>query len=192
LRLKLTYLRPDWRVPLQPDVAAIRSLMRTDEAQGFFLDQAGRSVTIVADEGLPLNPETAGRVLLVGNDPEFIRSGRRAFPGADTMRFQDRAFYSSSRNDRRRFAAAARRYDTVIFLLSDPGSMQILQAGADSAEAITVYSILTPIYFSELPWVTRGIAAYGWGRESYESGFSAMLGQIPAPGRLPISAPRTP
>ncbi len=192
LRLKLTYLRPEWRVPLQPDVTAIRSLMRTDEAQSFFLDQAGRSVTVVADEGLPLNPTTAGRVLLVGNDPEFIRSGRRAFPGADTLRFENRAFYSSSRSDRQRFAAAARRYDTVVFLLSDPGSLQILQAGSDSAEAITVYSVLTPIYFSELPWVRRGIAAYGWGRESYESGFSALLGQIPAPGRLPISEPRTP
>lgn len=192
LRLKLTYLRPDWRVPLQPNVAAIRSLMRTEEAQEFFLDQAGRSVTIVADEGLPLNPSSTGRVLLVGNDPEFLRSGRRAFPEADTLRFQNQAFYSSSQSDQRRFAAAARRYDTVIFLLSDPGSLQILQAGAESAEAITVYSILTPIYFADLPWVERGIAAYGWGRESYESGFSALLGRIPAPGRLPISPSRTP
>ncbi len=189
LRLKLTYLRPDWRVPLQPDVSAIRSVMRTDEAQKFFLDQAGRSVTVVADNGLPLNPATAGRVLLVGNDPEFRRQGRAVFPGADVLRFENPAFYSSSRRDRQRFAAAARRYDTVVFLLSDPGSLEILQAGEDSAESITVYSILTPIYFSELPWVQRAIAAYGWGRESYESGFSALLGRTPAPGRLPISAP---
>jgi beta-N-acetylhexosaminidase len=192
LRLKLTYLRSEGRVPLQPDVAAIRSVMRTEEAQSFFLDQAGRSVTVIADDGLPLSTATAGRVLLVGNDPEFIRSGRQAFPGADTLRFENPAFYSSSRNDRQRFAAAARRYDTVIFLLSDPGSLEILQAGDDSADAITVYSILTPIYFSELPWVQRAIAAYGWGRESYESGFSALLGQIPAPGRLPISSQISP
>ena len=189
LRLKLTYLRPDWRVPLEPDVSAIRSVMRTDEAQEFFLDQAGRSVTVVADNGLPLNPATVGRVLLVGNDPEFRRQGRAVFPEADVLRFENPAFYSSSRRDRQRFAAAARRYDTVVFLLSDPGSLEILQAGEDSAENITVYSILTPIYFSELPWVQRAIAAYGWGRESYESGFSALLGRTPAPGRLPISAP---
>ncbi|MEX2442356.1 MAG: glycoside hydrolase family 3 protein [Alkalispirochaeta sp.] len=192
LRLKLTYLRPDWRVPLQPDVAAIRSVMRTEEAQSFFLDQAGRSVTVVVDDGLPLSPSTAGRVLLVGNDPEFLRSGRAVFPGADTMRFENRGFYSSSQSDRRRFAAAAHRYDTVIFLLSDPASVEILQAGADSAESITVYSILTPIYFAELPWIQRGIAAYGWGRESYESGFSALVGRTPAPGQLPISTRNAP
>lgn len=192
LRLKLTYLRPHWRVPLQPDVSAIRSIMRTDQAQNFFLDQAGRSVTTIADDGLPLNQATAGRVLLVGNDPEFRRQGRAVFPEADTLQFENPAFYSSSRRDRQRFAAAARRYDTVIFLLSDPGSLEILQAGIDSAQAITVYSILTPIYFSELPWVQRAIAAYGWGQESYESGFSALLGRTPAPGRLPISTQRAP
>jgi beta-N-acetylhexosaminidase len=74
----------------------------------------------------------------------------------------------------------------VIFLLSDPATMQILATAEGSADSVTVYSILTPIYLAELPWVRRAIAVYGWGTESFESGFAALTGGIPAPGRVPI------
>ncbi len=187
LRVKLAYLRPEWRVPLAPDAGAVRSMMRTPESREFFLDQAGRSVTEIRSDGLPLDPDTAGRVLLVGKDPDFFRVGRRFFPGADELRFQDPAFYSSSAADRARFAAAAGRYDTIIYLLSDPGSLQVLQGGEDYADTITVFSILTPIYLRQVPWVDRAIAVYGWGTDSFESGFAALVGEIPAPGHLPIS-----
>lgn len=186
LRVKLHYLRPETRIPLSPDVDAVRTAMRTTEAQEFFLDQAGRSVTILRNDGLPLENADAGRVLLAGNDPTFFRVGRQFFPGADEMRFPSSSFYFSTTGDRARFAAALGRYDTVIFLLSDPATMQILETAADDADAVTVYSILTPIYLAELPWVQRAIAVYGWGNESFESGFSALTGTIPAPGRVPI------
>jgi beta-N-acetylhexosaminidase len=186
LRVKLHYLRPETRIPLSPDVDAVRTAMRTTEAREFFLDQAGRSVTILRNDGLPMENADAGRVLLAGNDPTFFRVGRQFFPGADEMRFPSSSFYFSTTGDRARFAAALGRYDTVIFLLSDPGTMQILETAADDADAVTVYSILTPIYLAELPWVQRAIAVYGWGSESFESGFSALTGTIPAPGRVPI------
>jgi beta-N-acetylhexosaminidase len=186
LRVKLHYLRPETRVPLSPDVDAVRAAMRTTEAREFFLDQAGRSVTILQDDGLPLGTGETGRVLLAGNDPTFFRVGRQFFPNAEEMRFPSSSFYFSASGDRARFSAALARYDTVIFLLSDPATMQILATAEGSADSITVYSILTPIYLAELPWVRRAIAVYGWGTESFESGFAALTGGIPAPGRVPI------
>ena len=186
LRVKLSYLADETRVPLTPNADGIHALMRSQESQAFFLDQAARSLTIVADERLPLDPSTAGETLLVGNDPYFLRVGRATFPTADTLRLREPRFYSSSAYNRRAVREAAARYDTVIFLLSDPGSLEILQAAADHAERIIVYSILTPIYLAEVPWVESAIATYGWGIESFESGFAALTGAIPAPGRLPV------
>lgn len=192
LRVKLAYLRPDWRVPLEPDPDTIRTFMRTPNAREFFLDQAGRSVTVVQPGDLPLAPGRAGRVLLAGKDPDFFRVGRRFFPGAAEFRFSDPAFYQSSAADRATFARTAAQYDTVVYLLSDPGSLQVLRAAEDLADRITVYSILTPIYLGEVPWVRRAIAVYGWGTESFESGFSALVGEIPAPGELPVPLDITP
>ncbi len=122
LRVKLAYLRDERRVPITPDAAAIRALMRTEEAQAFFLDQAARSVTVVRDDGLPLSRDNLGSVLLVGKDPTFFSVGRRFLPSADVMRFEQPAFYFSSAADRSRFSRLAERYDTIIFLLSDPGT----------------------------------------------------------------------
>jgi beta-N-acetylhexosaminidase len=188
LRAKLTYLRPSWRVPLSPNAERIREVMRTPAARSFFLDQAGRSVTVLRDADIPLIPESGERVLLAGKDPTFFRVGRSVFPGADEFRFRDIAFYSSSTRDRDRFARLAGNYDTIIYLLSDPASVQVLEAAGPVDARLIVYSILTPIYLAELPWVENAIAVYGWGSESFESGFSALLGEIPAPGRLPISS----
>ena len=193
LRAKLTYLRPESRVPLIPRSDQIRSFMRTSDAQAFFLDQAGRSTTVVRSGAMPVVPQDSGQVLLAGKDPTFFRVGRRFFPGARELRFSEPAFYFSSAGDRDAFTRAATQADTVIFLLSDPGSLEVLQSAVESNPAlledttIVVYSILTPIYLASVPWVETALAVYGWGAESFESGFSALLGEIPAPGRLPIS-----
>ena len=56
LRLKLAYLRPESRVPLEPDPERIRTFMRSVPSREFFLDQAGRSITLVRDEGIPYQP----------------------------------------------------------------------------------------------------------------------------------------
>lgn len=186
LRIKIAYLRPPSRVPLFPDAERIRSYMRSLPSQQFFLDQAGRSVTVVHDADIPFIPEGDERILLAGKDRDFFRVGGRYYPGADEFRFSNNAFYFSSAADRRRFAATARRYDTVIFLLSDPNSAQVLETIRDLDVRVIVYSILTPVYLADLPWVETAIAVYGWGIESFETGFAALRGDFRATGELPV------
>jgi len=187
LRIKLGYLRPRERVPFAPSGERIREYMRTVDSQEFFLDQAGRSVTVVRNEALPYRPDPGERILLAGKDPDFFRVGREYFPVSGEFRFETTGFYSSSASDRRRFAATVRSYDTVIFLLSDPNSAQVLDTIRNVDTQVIVYSILTPVYLTDLPWVRTAIAVYGWGRESFETGFAAIRGDYLPSGRLPVT-----
>lgn len=186
LRIKIAFLIPEWRVPLVPDTAAVREFVRIPEAQSFFLDQAGRSVTLIRGKDLPHVPGPGERILLAGRDPLFFSVGRRFFPGADEMFFTGRNFYTSLASDRARFASTVDSYDTIVFLLSDPNTLQILETARHTSARIVVYSILTPVYLSELPWVENAIAVYGWGRESFEAGFSVIQGDYHPRGTLPI------
>lgn len=186
LRVKLAYLAPEWRVPLEPSYAAASAVLRTVESQSFFRDQAARSVTTVRDTALPWRPAPGERVLLVGKNSLFLSVGRRYAPGARELLLTETSFYSSSAADRARFAAATAGIDTVVFLMSDPGSVQVLEAGRASPARVIVMSILTPVYLARLPWVTDAVAIYGWGIESFEAGFAALAGDIPTHGRLPV------
>jgi len=186
LTVKYAYLRPEERVTLSPDRQELADHLRTEESTRFFLDQAGRSVTVVSDDAIPLQPAPGERILLAGKDPDFFREGRIAYPGSDEFRFIGESFYQSDGADRATFARLVNAYDTVIFLLSDPDSLQVLQAGRDGSARIIVYSTLTPIYLDELPWIRTAIAVYGWGQESFAAGYAVLRGDIEATGALPI------
>ncbi len=187
LRLKILYLRDDDRVPLFPDGAEARREMVNQDAREFFLDQAGRSITVVRGSSIPFIPDDGERVLLAGKDRDFFRIGRSRYPNADIFSFASTGFYQSSETDRIRFSRLVDEYDTIIFLLSDPNSLQVLEGARSVPDRVIVYSILTPIYLRELDWVRTAIAAYGWGNESFETGFAVLRGDYVAGGTLPIS-----
>lgn len=186
LAIKLEYLKGDDGVPLRPSSAGLRSRIPDPEAAEFFLDQASRSVTVVRNNSLPLNREPGERILLVGNDRDFIGEGRERFPGADIFTFESSNFYYSSPSDRSRFARIANRYDTIVYCLSNPNSLQVLREAGPLSARVIVFSILTPVYLAELPWVEDAVAVYGWGRESFEAGYAAILGDYAPGGRMPV------
>jgi beta-N-acetylhexosaminidase len=195
IKLKLDYLKPADRVPLMPDYRALPEAMQRYDSATFFRDQAGRSVTIMRDALIPFAPGEGERVLLAGKDSDFLRIGSQILPRADVHRIPQRTGsfeYFASAAEVRRFRSVAARYDTVIFCLSDPRTLQILSSLADLDVRVIVFSILTPIYLRELPWVDTAIAVYGWGDESFRAGFSAMLGRITPSGRLPVSIGQDP
>lgn len=187
LTIKFRYLQPENRVPLSPDTATISDLIPDRAAQPFFRDQAARSVTVIRDGAIPFKPERGTRILLAGKDRDFFREGKRRFPDADLFSFTDYAFYTASAADRARFARLAGKYDTVIFCLSDPNSLQVLEAARNIDTNIVVISILTPVYLQQVPWVKTAIAVYGWGKESLEAGFAVLRGDYTAEGSLPVS-----
>lgn len=180
LLIKMRYLKPENRVPFVPDVSRLTASVPNPQGTEFFRNQAARSVTIIAGDDIPFMPKKGERILLAGNDQDFLAQGKLAYPTADEIFFNSIA-------DERALDRAAARHDVVIFCLSYPFSLDLLNSLKDSGAHVIVYSILTPIYLRQAPWVQSAIAVYGWGVESFQAGFSALTGSYVPEGRLPIS-----
>ncbi|MDR1398906.1 MAG: glycoside hydrolase family 3 protein [Treponema sp.] len=179
LALKLRYMRGENAVPVVPDIARVKEQVPDTEGGAFFLDLAARSVTLVKGD-LPLSPTSAGQVLLVGEYGEFLRAGRRAYPNALSCRYNGLS------------GSLIRASDTIIFCLADAEGLPYLGSLRASGKRVIVFSVLSPVYLDAVPWVDGAIAVYSYAPVSFTAGFSALLGRIPAEGRLPfpLDAPR--
>jgi beta-N-acetylhexosaminidase len=188
LELKLRYLRGDQAVPFVPDLRKVETGLPDPEGSLFFLNLAVRSVTIVKpppQEGqpigspvFPIKPENAGRVLLTGQYLDFFKVGRAAFPGAVS-------YWYSEQFNIYDLLSYADRSDTIIFCLSDPEGLRILRRLEPLRKKVIVLSALSPAYLENISWIDGAVAVYSDHIESLAAGFSAILGRVPAEGRLP-------
>jgi beta-N-acetylhexosaminidase len=179
LKTKLTWLRGDKAVPYIPDLAKVAAGLPDPEGGAFFLDLAARSVSLIAGEGVfPLDPETAGRVLLAGQYEDFFTIGRRAYPQGVPY------WYSIARGEAD-FRYFARQSDTIIFCAAQPEDLEPLGYIRDMGKRVIVFSVLSPLEAGDIPWVDGALAVYSYSRESFIAGFSAILGRIPFQGKLP-------
>ncbi|MDR2631056.1 MAG: glycoside hydrolase family 3 protein [Spirochaetaceae bacterium] len=179
LETKLRYLRGEKAVPYIPDLRKVEANLPDPEGTAFFLDLAARSVTILSgEEILPLTAENAGKVLLAGNYTDFFTTGRIAFPGARS--------YWYSLEGIAELRDYARDVDTIIFCLSDEEGLTILNSLKSLGKRVIVFSVLSPVYLDKVSWVEGAVAVYSYAPESFTAGFSAILGRIPAQGRLPF------
>ncbi len=187
LRIKLRYLKPEWRVPLELNTRHVYEDLKKNHSQPFFQEQAARGITLIKGDNIPYTNANGERILLAGQDGDFIREGSKNYPGSGTYYFSYLPFYSAEQqviDDLRRLIPA---YDRVIFNLVNPNSFEVLQSLRSFADKIIVISTLTPIYLEDAPWVRSAIAVYGRGVESFSAGFAAMKGEIPFRGNLPVS-----
>ena len=178
---KLTYLRGDNAVPYIPDLQKVETSFPDAEGTAFFLALAARSVTETTPGAIPLSPEAAGKVLLAGQYEDFFTAGRNAYPGASAY------WYSASRGGTE-LAELARNVDTVIFCLSDAAGLSVLRYLQPLGKRVILFSVLNPVYLEQVPWANGAIAVYSYAPGSFIAGFSALLGRIPARGRLPYRA----
>jgi len=190
LETKLRYLRDSQAVPFVPDIKKVENGLPDPQGSAFFVDLAARSVTIVKPskeaafgarekQGIfPLKPEDAGKVLLTGQYLDFFKVGRAAFPGAISYWYSEDFNIDS-------LLTYARAADTVIFCLSDTEGLRILKRLEALKKRIVVLSVLNPVYLENIPWIDGAVAVYSDSFESLAAGFSAIIGRIPAEGRLP-------
>jgi beta-N-acetylhexosaminidase len=153
-------------------------------ASDFFFQSACRSVSLAASGRIPLKAE--GRILLCGQFEEFIAEGKRRYPAADVLLYPFQPFYGSRVEDRRRAAASAGEYDTIVFCLANYNSLEVLKALKKHAGRIVVISALTPVYLSEVPWVETAIAVYGIGADSFRAGFAVLAGDFTPTSPIPL------
>jgi beta-N-acetylhexosaminidase len=188
LAIKLEYLRGEKAIPWIPDLKKVETSLPDPEGTAFFLDLAARSVTIVkgttqdstagsASPVFPLRPEKAGKVLLAGQYEEFFKIGKIAYPEATGY------WYSEEGTELIRYAETA---DTIIFCLSNAEGLNFLKSLQPLKKRVIVLSVLSPVYLDKVPWIDGAIAVYSYASESFIAGFSAILGRIPAGGKLPF------
>jgi len=182
LELKLTYIKGPSSVSYVPDLKKVQTELNNPEGSAFFLNLAARSVTFVkpvpSNSLFPLSKEKAGRVLLAGRFSDFFKYGRIAFPNASSLSF-------TSETDTSRIVETARNADTIIFCLSDNLDLRMLQSIQSLGKRVIVFSVLSPAYIENVPWVTGAVAVFSYAPESFAAGFSAIIGKIPAFGILP-------
>jgi beta-N-acetylhexosaminidase len=126
-----------------------------------------------------MNPEKAGKVFLAGQYMDFFNTGRAAYPGAS-------AYWYSPERSVSELTSMARQADTIIVCLSEAADLYYLRALQGLGKRVIVLSVLSPVYLEQVPWIDGAIAVYSYAAESFIAGFSAMLGHIPAQGRLPL------
>lgn len=191
LRLKLRYLKPADRVPLAPSAQGARNGIPAAGSSTFFEQQAARAVSFV--RGSALRPgDTAGkRVLLLGQDADFMHSAALFFPQARQFLYDYEPFYRADPAIKATIQALVRNSDLVIFCLANPNSQEILASLKDQAGKLTVLSTLTPVYLDSLPWVERAVAVFGWDRNCFRYGMAALTGQYEPGGHVPLRWFRT-
>jgi len=183
ITLKLEYLKE--RSPTTGDIP-ISSIRHPDSA-AFFAGLAARSVTIAHGRNiLPLNPDSSGAVLLAGSSSEFFVSGTRAFPRARSYWYS----LGAAAGTAQALAAQMRSADTVIFCLADQRGLMLLQEVRRlldmSRKTLIVLSVSNPVYLDKTAFADASIAVYSATSESFAAAFSAILGKIPAEGKLPF------
>jgi beta-N-acetylhexosaminidase len=181
---KLKYLRGEKAVPYVPDLRRLDTELPTPESSAFFLSLAARSVTVVRG-AIPLSPKKAGKVLLAGQFEDFFSAGKKAYPGAAQY------YYSPARGSWE-LNYYAREADTVIFCISDAAGLSLLRSLQNLGKPVYVLSVLSPAYIEDVTWAEGVIAVYSYAPESFTAGFSALLGRIPAPGKLPLPPGNSP
>ncbi|MDR1363196.1 MAG: glycoside hydrolase family 3 protein [Spirochaetaceae bacterium] len=181
IAVKLQYLRGKNAVPLTPNMEKVRNEIPDKEGAAFFQDLAARSVTLIKDNSalLPLTNEKAGRLFLAGQNLDFFTLGKKYFNDVSSY------WYNTPVSDDLMRRAA--RADTIIFYLSNSEGIEVLRRFRPLGKKIIVFSVLSPAYINDVPWVDAAIAVYSSSADSLLAGFSALLGKIPAQGAVPFA-----
>jgi len=153
--------------------------------EDFFLQQALRSVSIIKKDDFPLiNDE---KYLLAGSFTSFFYEGRERLPRSDFYRIDYSPNYDEINEAAVYLLNNEYKYNKIIFNLHNERSLQILKKLESIKDKLIVFSVLTPVYISEIPWVKSAIAVYGTGEQSFKAGFSVLAGDYEPDSIIPIT-----
>ncbi|MBN2658121.1 MAG: glycoside hydrolase family 3 protein [Spirochaetales bacterium] len=186
LLTKMNYLKSEDSVPLAPDeTGPPEERLPAAGAPDFFLQQALRSVSVLKNNCFPL--EEDARYLLAGSFSSFFYEGRNRFARSDFHRFSynpDIAEIAETAETIERWSSS---YDHIVFNLHNHETLQILKRLEPIKEKLIVFSVLTPVYLAEVPWVQNSIAVYGTGDVSFRAGFAYLAGDYNPDSIVPVA-----
>jgi len=186
IALKLGHLRPLGREGIMPDPEAAAGLLPDPEAQAFFRDLARRSVSPVGKGGgLPFLPE--GRVMIAGPFDTFISAGTKRYPKSSAFQFRYRPENSASPAELEDFRRSLAGCEAAIVCVANRAGMQFATVAHDAGLEVAIVSALSPVHVANSSWASALVAVYHYAPACLEAGLDALLGRIPAAGRVPLS-----
>ena len=190
---KLNWLLPRGRDSVGP-AADPHAAMRTEDMRTFFMEQALRSATLL---GLPLTPLPAPlpapdsadkrqRILVARPFGDYVAEAQARLPGAATFRFSylpaERAVDTELADWKRQL----QRADTVVVCVANQAGAQFAAAAAAAGKKLYIVSSLNPTHSLGFADKATIVAVYSYARESFKAAFAVLMGDVEAPGRLPI------
>lgn len=192
VKAKIDYFKSGNAAPLHPNPDTVGDFIPDKEGEKFFLAQACRSVTALKGDGVPLEPETAGRVLLAGSLPEFFARGEERYKNSGRFKFSFAPGPNETKYMADHIARIAAGYDSAICLVANEESRAIAMALKGCGARVAVMSIMSPESARGFGWADAVIAGYSWSDFTLDAMFGALAGEFAPQGRLPYGPPPSP
>jgi len=184
LRIKQRYISRG--VAPQVDDDQIGHILDPEGRDALF-DLACRSIAVGGAESIPISESDmeggGAKLLLVGQHAEFFSQGFNRFPSAETFQFP---FGGASESQVSSLLTLANGADRVIFCLGNEPGLELLESLEPIAEKVTVFSVHTPMYLGDAPWIRSSIATFARGVDSFRAGFAVLAGDYVPEGSMPI------
>ena len=191
VKSKLDYFKGENPVPLYPDASKVDSSIPAPGSEEFFFQQACRSISALKTGTFPYTSEIAAneKVLLCGQFFAYGDELIKRYPHAEIYSYK----YNMDNENLSKYLSElpyyARRFDTVIFCVSDPGSARLAKSLKDAGCRVIIISILSPNYVIDLDFADTILLAYSYSNFSFQAVAAALAGEIDILGNLPLTIP---
>ena len=191
VKSKLDYFKGENPVPLYPDASKVDSSIPAPGSEEFFFQQACRSISALKTGTFPYTSEIAAneKVLLCGQFFAYGDELIKRYPHAEIYSYK----YNMDNENLSKYLSElpyyARRFDTVIFCVSDPGSARLAKSLKDAGCRVIIISILSPNYVIDLDFADTILLAYSYSDFSFQAVAAALAGEIDILGNLPLTIP---
>lgn len=187
IKAKLDYFKSGNAAPIYPDEDQVDSLIPNREGEKYFLEQACRSITIEKQgDLLPLNTDTAGRILLLGSLNSFFQAAKQRFPDAGEFRFS----YETGPNETQwvldNLPPVEKGYDTIVICVSNENHVKIANYFRNSGKKVIILCTMNPELAGNLSWADTILLGYSWRCDySLKAMVSALAGEYEPKGIRP-------
>lgn len=188
---KLNYFKSDNHAPLYPDPDTVSQYIPDQEAQGFFLSQACRSITLyrAKENVFPYKPKENEKILIAGPFISLFNEGRKRYPKADIFHYSyELSADRSNENewDAVNFATVAKKYDTIICCVFNSHSAKIAARLKGLGKKVIILSIMSPVPELDNEWADTILCGYSYSSYTFAALFGALSGEFTPQGIIPL------
>jgi beta-N-acetylhexosaminidase len=174
--------------PLLPVKEALRELQKADRS--VVAEIAERAITVVKNDAvLPLKPG-AHRVVVASTEPLFADVLAKKI-GAKSMTMPLEPTKERTAADAQKLVDMAKDADVVIIAMETLDHRAVVEKVRQSLPnvRVVVVSFGSPYLATRLPPVDAYVCAFGWREESERAAALAVVDELKATGKLPVTLP---